>query len=72
MSPTPHVRLHPRHTQERSEALAQSAARRRSRTRARDSSARCPRGSEAPTLRDMQHAIAREFGLPGWTALKSL
>jgi hypothetical protein len=24
----------------------------------------------SPTLRDVQHAIAREHGLPGWTALK--
>ena len=24
----------------------------------------------APTLRDVQHALAREHGLPGWTALK--
>ena len=23
-----------------------------------------------PTLRDIQHALAREFGLPGWTALR--
>lgn len=25
---------------------------------------------DAPTLRDVQHALAREHGLPGWTALK--
>ena len=23
-----------------------------------------------PTLRDVQHALAREHGFPGWTALK--
>lgn len=29
------------------------------------------KGSTAlPTLRDVQHALAREFGLPGWTALR--
>ena len=29
-----------------------------------------PGSSMQPTLRDVQHALAREFGLPGWTALK--
>jgi uncharacterized protein len=29
-----------------------------------------PRYPKQPTLRDVQLAIAREFGLPGWTALK--
>ena len=28
------------------------------------------RASKTPTLRDVQLALAREFGLPGWTALK--
>ena len=27
---------------------------------------------EAPTLRDVQHALAREHGVSGWTALKTL
>ena len=29
-----------------------------------------PGAPDAPTLRDVQHALAREYGLPGWTALK--
>ncbi|MFI5310772.1 MAG: ankyrin repeat domain-containing protein [Gemmatimonadales bacterium] len=29
-----------------------------------------PDAPAIPTLRDVQHALAREFGLPGWTALK--
>ena len=29
-----------------------------------------PHAPERPTLRDVQHALAREHGLPGWTALK--
>jgi hypothetical protein len=29
-----------------------------------------PDAPEAPTLRDVQHALAREHGLPGWSALK--
>ena len=29
-----------------------------------------PNAPDAPTLRDVQHAIARELGFPGWTALK--
>ena len=29
-----------------------------------------PGAPDAPTLRDVQHALAREHGLPGWTALK--
>ncbi|MGE5837549.1 MAG: ankyrin repeat domain-containing protein [Acidobacteriota bacterium] len=29
-----------------------------------------PNPSPAPTLRDVQHALAREFGLGGWTTLK--
>ena len=29
-----------------------------------------PRGRAVPTLRDVQHALAREAGLPGWTSLK--
>jgi hypothetical protein len=29
-----------------------------------------PNGPQAPTLRDVQHAIAAEFGLHGWTTLK--
>jgi ankyrin repeat protein len=29
-----------------------------------------PDAPPAPTLRDMQHALAAEHGLPGWTALK--
>lgn len=28
-----------------------------------------PEASPSPTLRDVQHALAREHGLPGWTAL---
>ncbi|MBK7350010.1 MAG: ankyrin repeat domain-containing protein [Gemmatimonadetes bacterium] len=39
-----------------------------------DARARLARALEhlptAPTLRDIQHALAREFGLPGWTALR--
>jgi Leucine-rich repeat (LRR) protein len=31
---------------------------------------RFPNAPDAPTLRDVQHALAAEFGLPGWTALK--
>lgn len=30
-----------------------------------------PGFSGTPTLRDVQHAIAREYDLPGWTALKA-
>jgi hypothetical protein len=29
-----------------------------------------PSAPAAPTLRDVQHALAREHGFPGWTALK--
>ena len=29
-----------------------------------------PNAPASPTLRDVQHAIARELGFPGWTALK--
>ena len=29
-----------------------------------------PDAPDAPTLRDVQHALAREYGFPGWTALK--
>ena len=32
--------------------------------------ARIPRRAGEPSLRDVQHALAREHGLPGWTALK--
>lgn len=39
-----------------------------------DARARLARALEhpplTPTLRDIQHALAREFGLPGWTALR--
>ena len=31
-----------------------------------------PTAPELPTLRDVQHALAVEHGLPGWTALKNL
>src|SRR5580693_7706338 len=30
-----------------------------------------PDAPEVPTLHDVQHALAREHGLPGWTALKN-
>ena len=30
----------------------------------------CPEAPAAPTLRDVQHALAREQGLQGWTQLK--
>jgi hypothetical protein len=30
-----------------------------------------PNAPAVPTLRDVQHALAIEFGLPGWTALKN-
>ena len=29
-----------------------------------------PNAPAKPTLRDVQHALAREHGLPGWAALK--
>ena len=31
-----------------------------------------PGAPEPPALRDVQHALALEYGLPGWTALKNL
>ena len=31
-----------------------------------------PRAADPPTLRDIQHALAREFGLSGWTELSRL
>jgi hypothetical protein len=31
-----------------------------------------PNAPAVPTLRDVQHALALEHGLPGWTALKNL
>jgi hypothetical protein len=31
-----------------------------------------PGAPEPPALRDVQHALAVEYGLPGWTALKNL
>src|SRR4029079_10508283 len=30
-----------------------------------------PNAPDTPTLRDVQHALALEHGLPGWSALKS-
>ena len=30
-----------------------------------------PNAPDVPTLRDVQHALAREHGAPGWSALKS-
>jgi uncharacterized protein len=30
-----------------------------------------PQAPAEPTLRDVQHALAREYGLAGWTALKN-
>ncbi len=66
----PHARSHARRPQERSEALAESASARTMRTRAIASCARCPNASPTPTLRDVQLALAREFGLDGWTTLK--
>ena len=30
-----------------------------------------PNAPASPSLRDVQHALAREFGFPGWTALKT-
>jgi ankyrin repeat protein len=30
-----------------------------------------PGGSQTPTLRDVQHALARELGFPGWSELKA-
>jgi ankyrin repeat protein len=30
----------------------------------------CPDGPAEPTLRDVQHALAREHEMPGWTALR--
>ncbi|MFN2566404.1 MAG: hypothetical protein ABR499_15520 [Gemmatimonadaceae bacterium] len=30
-----------------------------------------PEAPDLPTLRDVQHALALEYGLPGWTALKN-
>jgi hypothetical protein len=30
-----------------------------------------PQAPDAPSLRDVQHALALEFGCPGWTALKT-
>ena len=44
--------------------------------RAHDADARAryaravPDGPASPALRDVQHALARELGLPGWTSLK--
>ena len=29
-----------------------------------------PDATDSPTLRTIQHALARELGFPGWTALK--
>jgi ankyrin repeat protein len=45
--------------------------------RANDAAARArltrawPGAPHAPGLRDMQHALAREYGFPGWSALKA-
>ena len=45
------------------------------RTGDRDARARfdaaVPDAPEDPTLRDVQHALAREYGLSGWTALRA-
>ena len=64
-----HAQDHPRQPEEGSEALAEGAARGRRRG-ARSSRTRTPDAPATPTLRDVQHALAREHGLPGWTALK--
>ena len=39
--------------------------------RARGSSARIPSAPAEPVLRDVQHALAREYGLESWVALKT-
>jgi hypothetical protein len=31
-----------------------------------------PDATDAPTLRDVQHALAREHGVPGWSALRAV
>jgi len=58
------------------EGLKKEAKRWLKALRANDAGARArfekavPAAPNAPTLRDVQHALAREFGLAGWTALK--
>ncbi len=45
--------------------------------RANDAGARerlqlaCPNAAETPVLRDVQHALAREYGQESWKALKT-
>ena len=60
------------------ESLKREAKRWLKALRANDAEARArlaralPSAPENPSLRDVQHALAREHGLPGWTALKNL
>ena len=56
-----------RQSQERSEALAESAPRERPEARARLTRA-WPAAPPQPGLRDIQHALAREHGHESWTA----
>ncbi len=59
----------PRRSEERSQALAESAARGDAQARQRLLAA-APAAPADPGLRDVQLALAREYGLPGWTALR--
>jgi hypothetical protein len=58
------------------ESLRKEAKRWRDALRANDAGARArferalPDAPAAPTLRDVQHALAREHGFPGWAGLK--
>lgn len=58
------------------ESLKKEAKRWHDALRANDAAARArlervlPDAPATPTLRDVQHALAREHGFPGWTALK--
>jgi hypothetical protein len=58
------------------DSLKKEAKRWRDALRANDAGARArlqralPNAPATPTLRDMQHALAREHGFAGWTALK--
>ncbi len=59
------------------ESLKREAKRWYKAIRAGDAEARArlqqayPQAPDAPSLRDVQHALALEFGCPGWTALKT-
>jgi hypothetical protein len=67
--PNAHSRFDTRKLQERSESLAEGAQDRRCGS-AKSPARHDPAAPVDPALRDIQLALAREFGFAGWTALR--